>query len=89
MVFINKDNKMLKYYYAVNTGKGFITHEENESAYIKGYPGDIYVTENEAWASRVSAIELTKDQAQAIVNEISSQTSITLPPINPLEILLP
>jgi hypothetical protein len=58
----------MTYYAAVNTGKGFITHEENESAHIAGYPGDIWVTENTTWASRVGATSKTKEEAQALVD---------------------
>lgn len=58
----------MAYYHATNTGKGFITHEENESAHIAGYPGDIWITENTAWASRVGATEKTKEEAQALVD---------------------
>jgi len=62
----------MKYYQAVNTGKGFITHEDNETAHISGYPGDIWVTENETWASRVGATEKTKVEAQSIVDTAHS-----------------
>lgn len=62
----------MNYYQAVNTGKGFITHEENESAHIAGYPGDVWVTENTAWASRVGAVEKTKEEAQALVDSAIS-----------------
>jgi hypothetical protein len=58
----------MAYYVAVNTGKGFITHEENESAHIAGYPGDVWVTENTTWASRVGATSKTKPEAQALVD---------------------
>lgn len=58
----------MAYYHATNTGKGFITHEENESSHIAGYPGDVWITENTAWATRVSAVEKTKEQAQALVD---------------------
>lgn len=58
----------MAYYHATNTGKGFITHEENESAHIAGYPGDIWITENTAWATRVGATEKTKEEAQALVD---------------------
>jgi hypothetical protein len=60
---------MLKYYQAQNYGKGFITHEDNEFKHVAGYPGNIWVTENEIWAQRVGATELTKDQAQSIVDQ--------------------
>lgn len=58
----------VKYYQAVNYGKGFITHEDNEYRHVSGYPGDIWVTENEIWAQRIGATELTKEQAQTIVD---------------------
>ena len=58
----------LKYYHATNTGKGFITHDENESAHIAGHPGEIYTTENTSWATRVGATEKTFSEAQALVS---------------------
>ena len=58
----------MHYYYAINTGKGFITYEDNSSSLIMGYPGNIWVTENIAWAERVGAEEKTKEEAQDIVN---------------------
>lgn len=58
----------MKYFVAENTGRGFITHEDNELAHIAGYPGNVWVTENTAWATRVGAIEKTKEEAQAIVD---------------------
>ena len=56
------------YFHITNTGKGFITHAENEAAHISGYPGDIWVTENTDWALRVGATEKSKEEAQALVN---------------------
>jgi hypothetical protein len=58
----------IKYYHATNTGKGFITHDDNESAHIAGHPGELWTTENTAWASRVSATEKTFAEAQALVS---------------------
>lgn len=58
----------IKYYVATNTGKGFITHLENAASHIAGHPADIYTTENTAWAARVSAVEKTKEEAQALVD---------------------
>ena len=80
---------MPKYYNAENTGKGFITHEDNELAHIKGYPGNIWVTENTAWAVRVGAVEKTKLEAQTLVNttisgsvdEEGNQIVINLPQV--------
>jgi hypothetical protein len=54
----------MNYYQAVNTGLGFITHEDNELAHVAGYPGDIWATENTTWAARVGAVEKTKEEAQ-------------------------
>ena len=56
----------IKYYVANNTGKGFITHLENAASHISGHPGNVYTTENEAWATRVGAVEKTKEEAQVI-----------------------
>tara|TARA_B110000503_G_C6899318_1_gene310024 strand:+ start:154 stop:411 length:258 start_codon:yes stop_codon:yes gene_type:complete len=58
----------MAYYVAVNTGKGFITHEENESAHIAGHPADIWSTENTAWVSRVGAVSKTLEEAQTLVD---------------------
>jgi hypothetical protein len=77
---------MKKYYQVENYGHGFITHQENETAHIAGFPGNIWVTENTSWAQRVNAVEKTKEEAQTIVDAAvaSSYTppnSTTPPPI--------
>jgi hypothetical protein len=77
----------MAYYQATNTGIGFITHEDNETSHISGYPGDIWVTENTTWASRIGAVEKTKEEAQALVDaaisgsvdENNQQAVVTLP----------
>jgi hypothetical protein len=82
----------MAYYYAVNTGDGFITHEDNELSQVSGHFGDIWITENTAWALRVGAVEKTKEEAQAIVDaaaigivypegrlQAGEQITITLP----------
>jgi|TARA_R110002051_G_scaffold293122_1_gene358088 hypothetical protein len=81
----------MAYYEATNTGKGFITHADNESAHVAGYPGDIWGTTNTTWAARVGATSKTKSQAQAIVDadisgsyymegpDSGSQVVVTLP----------
>jgi hypothetical protein len=81
----------MAYYTTANTGKGFITHADNESAHVAGYPGDVWVTENTTWATRVSATEKTKVEAQALVDasisgsyyedgpDSGSQVVVTLP----------
>ena len=59
---------MPKYYEVENTGKGFITHADNELSHISGYPGNVWVTENTAWAARHNLVEMTKINAQTAVN---------------------
>lgn len=63
---------MKKYYQAENYGHGFITHEDNEYEHVAGYPGNVWVTKNEIWAQRIQALELTKEQAQALVDQAIS-----------------
>jgi hypothetical protein len=58
----------MHYYQATNTGVGFITHEDNETSHVSGYPAEIWVTENTTWATRVGAVEKTKEEAQALVD---------------------
>jgi hypothetical protein len=59
----------MEYYLSTNTGKGFITHSDNERSHISEYPGGIFVTEaNSIWATRVGATTKTKEEAQAIVD---------------------
>lgn len=58
----------MAYFQATNTGKGFITHADNEAAHVAGYPGNVWVTENTTWASRVGAVSKTKVEAQALVD---------------------
>jgi hypothetical protein len=58
----------MAYFQATNTGKGFITHPDNEAAHVAGYPGEVWVTENLTWASRVGAVSKTKVEAQALVD---------------------
>ena len=57
-----------KYYEAVNTGRGFITHADSELAYVQGYPGNVWLTENTAWATRHGISEITRLEAQTLVN---------------------
>ena len=59
---------MPKYYQTENYGKGFITHEDNELGHISGYPGNVWVTENTAWAARHTLVEMNKVTAQTLVN---------------------
>jgi uncharacterized membrane protein YdcZ (DUF606 family) len=77
---------MTYYYYvseSISQGKGFITHEDNELAHITGYPGSVFVTENTTWATRIGATEVTKEEAQVLVDAAVSSslttTNLTLP----------
>ncbi len=63
----------MKYYVKENTGKGFITHEDNELSFISGHPGNVWSTDNTAWAERVGAVEITEEEAQSII-EAAIQT---------------
>ena len=67
----------IKYYKATNTGKGFITHADNESSHVSGWPGEVWTTENTTWAARVGAVEKTKSEAQALVDAAISGSTIT------------
>lgn len=58
----------LKYYTIPSTGKGFITHAENEANHIAGHPGDLWTTENTSWATRVGALEVTFFEAQSQIS---------------------
>lgn len=81
----------MAYFLKESTGlEGFITHQDNELAHIAGYPGDIWVTENTTWAQRVGAQELTKEEAQAIVDAAVSASNVPIPPyVEPVQIILP
>ena len=59
---------MPKYYNEENKGKGFITHADNELSHISGYPGNVWLTENTAWAARHGLSEITRLEAQTLVN---------------------
>lgn len=59
----------MHYYQIESTGiKGFVTHEENEIAYVQNFLGDVWITDNTDWAARVEATEITKEQAQILVD---------------------
>lgn len=64
----------MAYFVVENTGTGFITHEDNEIAHISGYPANVWSTDNTAWATRVGAVEKTKEEAQALIDaELAGQ----------------
>jgi hypothetical protein len=67
----------MNYYQIDNPGiKNWITYEDNEIAKITQYPPNIWVTENIEWAQRVGATELSKDNAQMIVDVYITQLRI-------------
>jgi len=80
---------MKKYYQVQNYGNGFITHQENESAHVAGYPVDIWVTENTIWAQRVNAVEKTKEEAQTIVDAAVAPSYVPPNSTTPAPIVLP
>ena len=55
-------------------GDSFIRHEDRRQFTIEGFPGDVWVTDDniyaERWISRVGGAEKTKSQAQTIVTDI-------------------
>ena len=59
---------------ATNSGKGFITHQDRNDFFIKGFEGNVWVVEKNiqgaAWISRVSGTSKTYDEAQAIVDTL-------------------
>lgn len=62
----------MKSYIAENTGKGFITSEDNETSLIIHVYNDIYQTDNEQWVNRVGAIELSEEELQYFRDEEKS-----------------
>jgi hypothetical protein len=69
----------MAYYQAENTGAGFITHADNELSHVAGHPANIWITDNTAWATRVGAVEKTKEEAQALVDAAISGSVYQLP----------
>ena len=55
-------------------GDSFIRHEDRKLFHIEGFPGDVWVTDDnvyaERWISRVAGAEKTKSQAQTIVTGV-------------------
>jgi len=61
----------MNYYQIDNPGvAGFVTHEENEAAHVSNPIGNIWATDNTAWALRVGATQVTQEEAQAAANAI-------------------
>ena len=57
---------------ATNSGKGFITHQDRQDFYIRGFVGNVWVVEKNiesaVWINRVSGTSKTYTEAQAIVD---------------------
>ena len=55
-------------------GDSFIRHEDRKLFHIEGFPGNVWVTDDnvyaERWIARDSATVKTKSQAQTIVTDI-------------------
>ena len=60
---------MSLYCVAINWGEGFITHGDREKGKISGYPGDVWVADDNMrqWMAKVNATTKTKSEAQTIV----------------------
>jgi hypothetical protein len=65
------------YVKAQNIGAGFITHEDRELFDITGYFGFMWVIENNEhsiqWIDRVQGIEISKEDAQKIINILTEE----------------
>jgi len=57
---------------ATNWGKGFFTHDDRNTFYLSGHPGDVWVVGNNtagiSWINRVEGTAKVKADAQAIVD---------------------
>ena len=57
---------------ATNTGKGFLTVNDRQKFFIRGYPADVWMIGNTVdgamWLAEKSGVEKTKAEAQALVD---------------------
>ena len=62
----------MKYCIANNFGKGFITHRDSVAFEFQGYPCDIWILKENTgdidWIQRVGGTEVTKEEAQKILD---------------------
>ena len=60
---------MSLYCVAINWGEGFITHGDREKGNVSGFPGDVWVADDNMrqWMAKVNATTKTKSEAQTIV----------------------
>ena len=57
---------------AENTGKGFITANDRQKFFIRGYPANVWMDGNNVdgamWLAEKNGVEKTKEEAQALIN---------------------
>ena len=62
-------------------GDSFIRHEDRAMFHIEGFPGNVWVTDDnvyaDRWIARHSAVAKTKSQAQPIVTDIVNDAQDT------------
>ena len=57
---------------ATNTGKGFITANDRQKFFIRGYPANVWMVGNNVdgamWVAEKNGVEKTKEEAQALID---------------------
>ena len=57
---------------ATNTGKGFITANDRQKFFIRGYPANVWMVGNNVdgamWLAEKNGVEKTKEEAQALID---------------------
>ena len=57
---------------AENTGKGFITANDRQKFFIRGYPANVWMVGNNVdgamWLAEKNGVEKTKEEAQALID---------------------
>ena len=57
---------------AENTGKGFITANDRQKFFIRGYPANVWMVGNNVdgamWLAEKNGVEKTKAEAQALID---------------------
>ena len=57
---------------ATNTGKGFITVNDRQKFFIRGYPANVWMVGNTVdgamWLAEKNGVEKTKAEAQALID---------------------
>ena len=57
---------------ATNTGKGFITANDRQKFFIRGYPANVWMVGNTVdgamWLAEKNGVEKTKAEAQALID---------------------